>query len=74
MSEERHTLETAASAAGLTLPDRLRDAFEGTSGSTRPRRRRRPGDGVEAIVRARAAEPSDAPIGEQLINTIGLLA
>ncbi len=74
VSEERHALETAASAAGLTLPDRLRDAFEGDIGiDAAAAEAQAEGTVVEAIVRARAAEPSDAPIGEQLINTIGLL-
>lgn len=72
--ERRAGLEASASAAGLTLPDVLRERFEGPDG---------PGaalaavaaaeSAVDAIVDARAARPPAGGIGDQLIAGIGLL-
>ena len=72
---QRSALEASAAAAGLTLPDRLRQAFEGTSGL----------DGaaaeaefeqaiVDAIESAEAARPTTTDPGEQVMVFIGLIA
>jgi hypothetical protein len=72
--EERDSLETAATAANLTLPDRLRTAFEGDVGiDAAAAEAQAEQKVVEAIVRARASEPADPGIGEQVIAAIGLV-
>ena len=73
VAEERSTLERAAAAAGLTLPTRLREAFEGDVGVDAAAAEAQAERAVvEAIVRARAFEPKAPGIGEQLIMAIGL--
>lgn len=71
---QRDDLEAAAAAAGLRLPDRLERAFEGAiglDGAADEARAER--TVVEAIVRARDAEPRGRGVGEQAIIDVGLL-
>lgn len=73
VTQERDALETAAAAAGLTLPGRLRVAFEGDVGIDAAAAEARAEQAVvEAIVRARTFEPKDPGIVDQLIIAIGL--
>jgi hypothetical protein len=74
VTAERRSLESAASEAGLTLPDRLRVAFEGDVGIDAAAAEARAEQAVvEAIVRARAAAPANPGIGEEVIAAIGLV-
>ncbi len=74
VTEERATLETQAAAAGLTLPDRLRVAFEGGAGIDAAAAEAQAEQVVvEAIVRARSFEPREPGIADRLIIAIGLL-
>jgi hypothetical protein len=71
---ERDALQATADGAGLTLPDRLRTAFEGDAGIDAAAAEAQAEQAVvEAIVRARASAPANPGIGEQLIMNIGLL-
>jgi hypothetical protein len=71
---QRRTLEAGAAAAGLALPGRLRQAFEGEGGVDAAVAEVRAEETVvEAIVRARAAKPGDPGIGERLISQVGLI-
>ena len=74
VTAERMTLEQEAAAAGLTLPDRLRVAFEGQVGiDAAAAEAQAEAAVVEAIVRARAAAPSGPGLGEEQITAIGLI-
>jgi hypothetical protein len=74
VTADRMTLETAAAAANLTLPDRLRVAFEGDVGIDVAAAEARAEQAVvDAIVRARAAEPATPGTVEQLMVRVGLL-
>lgn len=71
---QRALLESAASAAGVTLPDRLQRAFEGSAGlATAAAEATAEQAVVEAIIAAEAARPGERGAGEQLIIQIGLL-
>jgi hypothetical protein len=68
------SLEAAAAAANLTLPDRLRVAFEGDVGiDVAAAEAKAERAVVDAIVRARAAEPAAPGAVEQLLVGVGLL-
>jgi hypothetical protein len=74
VAAERDALVTAATAAGLQLPDRLRTAFEGDVGVDAAAAEAHAEQAVvDAIVQARASAPQQPGIGEELIIGIGLL-
>ena len=74
VTEERAALEAAAAAAGLTLPTRLREAFEGDVGIDAAAAEAQAERAVvEAIVRARSTQPPDPGVLDEAINAIGLL-
>lgn len=70
----RDTLEAAADRAALVLPPTLREAFEGAGGpeaaATEVAAAQRT---VDAIVTARAAEPTGTGIGQRFLVAVGLL-
>ena len=71
---ERDALEAQAANAGLTLPDRLRVAFEGGVGVDAAAAEAKAEQAVvAAIVRARATQPKDPGVGERWIVEVGLL-
>jgi hypothetical protein len=70
----RDALDASARAAGLTLPDRLRAAFEGDAGIDAAVTEVKAEQAVvDAIARARAAAPSDSGVAESAIAQIGLI-
>jgi hypothetical protein len=71
-----HRLALVADAinAGLPLPGRVRQAFEGPAGvDAAVAEVRAEQAGVDAIVSARATKPSEPGVGERLIIQVGLL-
>jgi hypothetical protein len=71
----RDALEAAAATARVTLPDRLRPAFEGTGGLDAAAAEADFEQAVvDAIVDAEAARPTTSDPGEQLMVFIGLVA
>lgn len=74
VTAQRIALERSAAAAGVTLPDRLRLAFEGSAGVDAAAAEALQEQAVvDAIARARAAAPSHPGIGEELVVSLGLL-
>jgi hypothetical protein len=71
---QRDQLETAAAAAGATLPGTLRAAFEGPGGvADAAAEATAEQSTVDAIAAAQAARPAETGIVERAITTIGLL-
>ena len=71
---QRRRLETAAAAAGATLPGTLRGAFEGDGGPAAAAAEAGAEQAVvDAIAAAQAAQPTEHGMGEQLIIGVGLL-
>ncbi|MBI2781312.1 MAG: hypothetical protein HYX55_05905 [Chloroflexi bacterium] len=71
---QRKALETAAAAAGATLPGTLKATFEGTAGlATAAAEAQAEQATLEAITQAEAARPTESGVGEQLIISVGLL-
>ena len=74
VTAERMTLEDAAARAGLTLPDRLKLAFEGDVGvDVAAAEAKQELAVVDAIVRARAAEPASPGLVDRVTVAAGLL-
>ena len=72
---QRATLEASAAAANVTLPDRLRQAFEGTGGLDAAAAEAESEQAiVDAIATAEAARPTTTEPGEQIMIFIGLIA
>ncbi len=72
---QRDRLEASAAAAGLTLPDRLRRAFEGPDGPPAAAVEAQAEQTiVDAVVAAEAARPPASGLGDELVIGIGLLA
>lgn len=72
---QRAALEASAAAAGVTLPDRLRQAFEGTGGLDAAAAEAEFEQAiVNAITTAEAARPTTTDPGEQVVISIGLIA
>ena len=72
---QRGALEASAAAAGVTLPDRLRQAFEGTGGLDAAAAEAEFEQAiVDAIASAAAARPTTTDPGEQIMIFIGLIA
>lgn len=72
---QRDALEASAAAAGLTLPDRLRVAFEGTDGLEAAAAEAASEQAiVDAVAAAEAARPTTTDPGEQAMIFIGLIA
>jgi hypothetical protein len=70
----RMALEDSATKAGLTLPNRLRLAFEGDVGvDVAAAEAQQELAVVDAIVRARAAEPASAGMVDRVVIAVGLL-
>jgi hypothetical protein len=71
----RDALEAAAAAAGLTLPGRLRETFEGSAGLDAAEAEAEFEQSiVDAMAAAEAARPITADLGEQALTYIGLIA
>ncbi|HYK96722.1 MAG TPA: hypothetical protein VE011_12800 [Candidatus Dormibacteraeota bacterium] len=74
VTAQRASLEHSASAAGLTLPGTLRTDFEGDAGIAATADELSAEEAVvAAIVGARAAQPTESGVGEQVIIAIGLV-
>lgn len=74
VTAQRISLEQSAAAAKLTLPDTLRSAFEGSAGiAAAAAEATREQATVDAIVSARAAQPTETGAGELAIIAVGLL-
>ena len=74
VTAQRISLEQSAAAAKLTLPDTLRAAFEGSAGiAAAAAEATREQATVDAIVSARAAQPTETGAGELAIIAVGLL-
>jgi hypothetical protein len=74
VTANRMALQDAASGAGLTLPDRLRVAFEGDAGiDVAAAEARQEQAVVDAIVRARASEPAAPGMADRVMIAVGLL-
>jgi hypothetical protein len=72
---QRGALEASATAAGVTLPDRLRQAFEGTGGLDAAAAEAEFEQAVvDAIASAAAGRPTTTDPGEQIMIFIGLIA
>ena len=72
---QRAALEASAAAAGVTLPDRLRQAFEGTGGlDAAAAEAEFEQEIVDAVASAEAARPTTTDPGEQIMIIIGLIA
>jgi hypothetical protein len=72
---QRDALATSAAAVGLTLPDRLRVAFEGAEGlDAALAEAELERTVVDAVAAAEAARPTTGDAGEQALIFIGLLA
>ena len=72
---QRGALEASAAAAAVTLPDRLRGAFEGTGGLEAAAAEAEFEQAiVDAIASAAAARPTTSDPGEQIMIFIGLIA
>ena len=72
---QRALLETAAAAAGATLPDTLRTGFEGASGlAAAAAEATAELATVDAIAAAQAARPTSSEFAEQAVVAIGLVA
>ena len=72
---QRGVLEASATAASVTLPDRLRQAFEGTGGLDAAAAEAEFEQAiVDAIANAETARPTPADPGEQIMIFIGLIA
>jgi hypothetical protein len=72
---QRDALEASAAAAGVTLPDRLRQAFEGTGGLDAAAAEAEFEQAiVDAVASAEAARPATTDPGEQIMIFIGLIA
>jgi hypothetical protein len=71
---QRSQLETAAAAAGATLPGTLRAVFEGDGGPAAAAAEANAEQAVvDAIGAAQSAQPTEHGLGEQLIIGIGLI-
>lgn len=71
--DQRTRLTASAAAAGVTLPDRLRAAFEGEGGVAAAAAEATAEQAtVDAIADAYAARPTEPGLGEQMIIGIGL--
>ena len=72
---QRDALEASAAAAGVTLPDRIRQAFEGTGGLDAAAAEAEFEQAiVDAVASAVAARPTTTDPGEQIMVFIGLIA
>ena len=72
---QRSALEESAAAAGVTLPDRLRQAFEGTGGLDAAAAEAEFEQAiVDAVATAEAARPTTTDPGEQVMIFVGLIA
>ncbi len=72
---QRDALEASAFAAEVTLPDRLRQAFEGTGGLDAAAAEATFEQAiVDAIASAEAARPTTTDLGAQIMVFIGLVA
>ena len=72
---QRDALEASAAAAGVTLPDQLREAFEGPGGLEGAAAEAEFEQAiVDAIATAEAARPTTTDPGEQIMIFIGLIA
>jgi hypothetical protein len=72
---QRDALEASAAAVGVTLPDRLRQAFEGTAGLDAAAAEAEFEQAiVDAVASAEAARPTTTDPGEQILIYIGLIA
>jgi len=72
---QRGALEASAAAAEVTLPDRLREAFEGTGGLDAAAAEATFEQAiVDAVASAEAARPTTTDPGEQIMVFIGLIA
>jgi len=73
--DQRAALERSAAAQGVTLPDRLREAFEGSDGLEAAAAEAEFEQSiVDAIATAEAARPTTTDLGEQAMAFIGLIA
>ena len=72
---QRDALEASAADAGVTLPDRIRQAFEGTGGLDAAAAEAEFEQAiVDAVASAEAARPTTTDPGEQIMVFIGLIA
>jgi hypothetical protein len=72
---QRDALEATAATAGVTLPDRLRQSFEGTGGLDAAAAEAEFEQAiVDAVATAEAARPTTTDPGEQIMIFIGLIA